>query len=129
MTAVQTVFLCVAGALVCSLFRVQKPEFRPVVGIAAALAALVMLLPGLKTAAEMIGELSAQAQMGEDSIALLMRATGIAMIAEAGAQICRDADEEALAGRVELAGRLALLGMSAPLLTDFGQNLMRMMSA
>lgn len=128
MAAVQAVILCVAGAMVCVLLRAQKPEFRPMVGIAVALAALSLILPELKGAAELMEMLADGSGMGGDSLSVLIRSTGIALIAEAGAQICRDADEQALAGRIELAARVVLLGMAAPLLTALMQDLTGMMS-
>lgn len=128
MAAVQAVVLCVAGALVCVLLRVQKPEFRMAVSLAAALAALSLMLPELEGAAQLMGLLSAQSGMGDDSLKVLFRSTGIALLAEAGAQICRDADEQALAGRIELAARVVLLSMTAPLLTALMQDLTELMS-
>ncbi len=127
MAAVKVVVLCVAGALVCVLLRVQKPEFRPVVGIAVALAAFGLILPELKDAVQTLRLLTQQTDAGGEELLVLLRATGIALIAEAGAQLCRDADEQALAGRVYLAGRTALLGMSVPLLLALGQELTGLM--
>ena len=122
MAAVQVVVLCVAGAMVCVLLRTQKPEFRPAVGIAAAMAALGLILPELEDAVQLFRTISESAGSGEQ-FHVLIRATGIAMIAEAGAQLCQDADEQALAGRVYLAARVVLLGMAAPQLNGLVQQL------
>lgn len=122
MAAVQVVVLCVAGAMVCVLLRAQKPEFRPAVGIAAALAALGLILPELEDTVQLFQTLCGSSG-GTEQFHVLIRATGIAVIAEAGAQLCRDADEQALAGRVYLAARVVLLGMAAPQLTALVQQL------
>ncbi len=118
MTGMKAVFLCVAGALVCAILRTQKPELRLAAAIAVGLVAAGLSMDGLRSGVEELMNLSRQTGMDEDSIFLLIRATGIAMIADFGAQLCQDAGESALAGRVELAGRVALMGMSAPLLTS-----------
>lgn len=123
MAAMRVVFLCVAGALVCALMRRQKPEMRMAVAIAAGLAAAAMSMDGLRESVDMLSALSGEAGLESESASLLIRATGIALIAEFGAQLCMDAEESALAGRVELAGRVALLGMSAPLLTGLLRQL------
>ena len=123
MAAMRAVFLCVAGALVCALMRRQKPEMRTAAAIAVGLGALCLSLDGLGSGVEMLKTLSGEAGLGEESSMLLIRATGIALIAEFGAQLCRDAEESALAGRVELAGRVALMGMTAPLLTGLLQQI------
>ena len=71
----------------------------------------------------MLRLLSGRAGLDADGSTILIRATGIALIAQFGAQLCRDAEESALAGRVELAGRVTLLGMTAPLLTGLLQKI------
>lgn len=119
MTAVKAVFLCVAGALVCAVLRPQRPEMRLAAAIAVGLAVLSMSLEGIGEGVRVFGQLGGQAGLSEGTSQVMLRATGIAMLAEFGAQLCRDADEGALAGRVELAGRAALLGMTAPLMSDF----------
>ncbi len=119
MTAVKAVFLCVAGALVCAVLRPQRPEMRLAAAIAVGLAVLSMSLEGIGEGVRVFGQLSGRAGLSEGTSQVMLRATGIAMLAEFGAQLCRDADEGALAGRVELAGRAALLGMTAPLMSDF----------
>ena len=123
MTAMRAVFLGVAGALVCAVLRLQRPEFRMVIAIAVGLVAVSLSLDGIRESVGTLTALGSEAGMDAESSSLLLRATGIAMIAEFGAQLCRDADESSLAGRVELAGRVALLGMTAPLLTGLVRRL------
>ena len=53
---------------------------------------------------------------------MLIRATGIALIAEFGCQLCKDAGESALASKVELAGKISILVLSLPLFEDIAQT-------
>ncbi len=123
MEAMRAAVLCVAGALVCALMRQQKPEMRTAAAIAVGLAALFLSLDGLGAGVDMLRRLSGEAGLEGESPLLLIRATGVALIAEFASQLCRDAGESALAGRVELAGRAALMGMTAPLLTGLLQRI------
>ena len=121
------VSLCVAGALVCALLRAQKPEFRAAVAIAAGLCALALSADGIRTGVDILRTLCTQSGMDADSLGIMLRAVGIALLSEFGAQLCRDADETALAGRVELTARVALLGMSVPLLSDLARQIGRIL--
>lgn len=67
------------------------------------------------------------AQSGADTGGVMIRAVGVAIVAEFGAQLCRDAGEGALAGRVEMAGRVTMLTLALPLLTDLVTRLSAMM--
>jgi len=114
---IRAVMLCAAGALVCAVIRHQRPEFRLAVAAAVGLAAVGLSMDGIGSGVDSLRALAEEAGMERESVSVLIRATGLALIAEFGAQLCRDADESALAGRVELAGRAALMGMTAPLMT------------
>ncbi len=118
MTAVNVAFLCVAAALACAVVRTSRPEIAFAVALAAGAAALVMLRGELQSAISIISDLSANTEFSAGSTGLLLRAAGVALISEFGAQICRDAGESALAGRIDLAARVVLLTMSAPLIGD-----------
>ena len=54
---------------------------------------------------------------------VLTRAVGISIIAELGVQICQDAEQSALAGRIRLAARLTMLAMALPLAREIAESL------
>ena len=118
----RAVMVCVAGALLASLLG-KSPALRMTVAIAAGLCAVGLCLPGLREGAITLDRLSAQAGLTEDHASAMIRATGVAVLAEFGAQLCRDAGESALAGRVEMAGRVALLGIALPILAELTERL------
>ena len=118
MNAVEIVLLCVAAALVCATLRAQKPELAIGVALAAGVAVAWMTLPGLRTAADSIFQFADRAGVGEESSNLILRAAGVALLAEFGAQLCQDAGENALAGRIELGVRVMLIAMAAPMITE-----------
>lgn len=117
MDAVRIALMLLAAALACATMRVHRPDLAVGVALAAGAAALVLVLPGLRTAADTLARF-AQASGLEDGAALILRATGISLIAEFAARLCEDAGEKALAGRVELVVRVALFAMAAPLLVE-----------
>ncbi|NLG24015.1 MAG: hypothetical protein GX558_01560 [Clostridiales bacterium] len=123
MSAMRIVLICVAGAVLSAVLKAQRPELSMGVVIATALAALFLSLDGLKQAVSTIADLAQGAGVSSESAQLIIRATGVTLLAEFGAQLCRDAGESALAGRIELGGRVVLLGMAAPLLAGLTSQL------
>ena len=118
MTAVEVVLICVAAALACALLRGTHPELAMGVALAGGIAALYLLRADLQAVAELLGQLARETGLQQGHAALLLRASGIALVSEFGADLCRDAGESALAGRVELAARVVLLALAAPLLRE-----------
>lgn len=116
MTAIRIVILCVSAALICAALRLQKPELATALSLATGLLALLLTSDTLSVASNAIRQFSNLAQFDSDISSALLKATGITIISELGAQICSDTGENALAGRIRLAARLVMLGMALPML-------------
>ena len=118
MLIVKVAALCVATAMICAALRVQRPEMATALSLAAGVAVLAMLLGELNRAAEGLSVLRDRLGVDADIAAVLLKGAGVAVLSELGAQLCADAGETALAGRVTLAARVAMLALCAPLLTE-----------
>ena len=118
MTAISVTLLCVAAALTCAVVRASRPEMAFAVALAAGAAALLMLRTDLQEVVGIIGDLSGKSGFMQGGAGVLLRAAGVALVSEFGVELCRDAGESALAGRIDLAARLALLVMAAPLIGE-----------
>jgi len=127
MDVLRVAALCVAGAVMSLTLKAQKPELAVGVALVTGLVAVMMVMPGLSGAVEVVATLSQGAGLKSDSAQLLIRATGVTLIVEFGAGLCKDAGESALASRIELGGRVALLAMAAPLLVGLTGELMRLL--
>lgn len=109
--------LCVAVAMICAALRLQRPELATAVSLAGGLAALAMAVSEMAGAGRWLEDFRALLDRDGDVAALVMKGAGIAVVSELGAQLCADAGERALAGRIALAARLATLGLCAPMLS------------
>ena len=118
MLMVKVAALCVATAMICAALRVQRPEMATALSLAAGVAVLAMLLGELNRAVEGLSVLRDRLGADADIAAVLLKGAGVAVLSELGAQLCADAGETALAGRVTLAARVAMLALCAPLLTE-----------
>ena len=113
--------LCVAIALICSALRPHRPEVATVVSLAAGVAGLAMLGEDAGTVGEWFGSMAKLFGQGGDISLAALRGVGIAVTAELGAQLCADAGESAMAGRITLAGRVAVLSLCLPMLMELAQ--------
>lgn len=118
MNAIYASLICISGALVCAVLRQMRPELASVTAIAAGIAAILVCMEDIRQAADAMETLSKTAGLGSENTAVLIKACGIALIAEFAVQVCADAGESALAGRIKLALRLALIVMALPLISD-----------
>lgn len=115
--------LCVAVSMICSAIRLQRPELATAISLAAGLAALALVGGTLAGADGWMAALKGLLASEGDLTQIVLKGAGIAIVAELGAQLCSDAGETALAGRVTLASRVAMLGLCGPMLEELSSLL------
>ena len=111
--------LKLCGAAVCAaVFSLVLRNVRREVGIAAALAAgtliALMTLPQLQEVVQGITAISRAGGLSDVYLMQLLRVCGVSLLMDFAAQTCRDAGENGLAMKVELAGRITLIALSLP---------------
>ncbi|MBS3898069.1 MAG: stage III sporulation protein AD [Dethiobacter sp.] len=116
MEIVQIVALALIATFFAVLLREQKPVYAMFVGTAAGVIIFLRLMGYLAAVIEFLTEITLQANISMVYLNTLLKIMGIAYLAEFGSQICRDAGEGVIAGKVEFAGKLLILVMALPLL-------------
>lgn len=114
--AVKVAFLLVSVAVMCLFLRASRPEIALMVALCAGAIAFMMSMDEIRVVAEALKTAMKKTQIeGEDAMTV-MKAAGIAIAGEYGAQLCRDAGEGALAQRVDMAVRISLMALSVPVI-------------
>ena len=124
MNALQLAFFAVCAAVMALVMRRLRPESATVLVIAAGALPGIAVLPQL---GKIVGGISALASAGDVQdgyMAQLLKVGGVSLLMDFAAQTCRDAGEESLALKAELAGRVMLLALALPFMqTLLGQIL------
>ena len=89
--------------------------------ILAGVCILAMLLQALPAVMSQISSLLRAASLPEEYALILFKALGLCWLAQFAADSCRDAGEGALASKVELAGKTAVLPTVLPLFSAVGE--------
>lgn len=118
MTMMKIAGTALAAAAAAVLLKQYKPEYA----MAAETAGCVLILMAVIMSAAQVFEFakSAGATAGIDSeyLSLAVKVTCIAIIARFASDICRDAGQSALAGKVEFAAKAIILAAALPLLEN-----------
>ena len=126
--AIQWIGLCVAAAMICAMLRVQRPELATVVSLAVGVAALVMLAMMIKDALPRLDGLGRLFEgLDGEAMTAVLRAAGITVVSELGAQLCRDSGESALAGRITLIARVSILALCVPVASQLVELLWQLL--
>ena len=108
----------VAGVLVVTV-RQKQPEIGMQVGIVAGLIIFIYVLDYIVTAVDYVKNIVSSYHIPIDGITIGLKIVGIAYICEFAVHTLKDTGENALAAKVEIAGRVFIVVLSLPVLSSF----------
>ena len=116
MGAAQIAGFAVCAAALALILRRLRPESATVLVIAASALAGLMILPQLAQIVDGVVSLAKSGGVQDGYIAQLLKISGISLLMDCAAQTSRDAGEDGVALKVELAGRVMLIALSLPVM-------------
>lgn len=127
MNVLQIVLFALVGAFLVALLR----DIAPTVGFALTLmVAATLFLVALSKVAGILApveRLASEADVNIVFFATVVKIIGIAYVAEFGAGIARDAGVEAVAGKIELVGKLFIVALAVPILSAVVDTVTRLL--
>lgn len=109
--------LTVVTCAVLLLLKAQgRTEYAFAVTLVFSAVVFIWLIAQLEPLLTQIREAGEQAGLESATLGLVFKITGVALVSELAAQLCRDAGEGALAQKAELAGKLCVTAMGVPML-------------
>ncbi|HHY94436.1 MAG TPA: stage III sporulation protein AD [Firmicutes bacterium] len=117
MEVIQVLGFALIATVLIMVLRQQRPEVAVLVSLAAATVILLFLADRIWQAITLLQDLARRAGVRDAYMLVLLKVMGMAYLAELGSQVCRDAGESAMASKVELAGKLAILILAIPVVT------------
>lgn len=105
----------VVAAVLAVMLRRYHAEYGMLLSLAVGVFLLMALLNVLPQALGQVSDLLRAATLPGEYAVILFKALGICWLAQFAADSCRDAGESALASKVELAGKTAVLLTTLPL--------------
>ena len=113
----------VAGVMLALQFKSSKPEYGLYLGAVICLVIFSFSIKGLGTLLSKVQELEQYLQGSGNYLGFLLKAVGITYVCEFCASICRDAGYGAVAGQIEIFGKLSVLLMGIPILVAVVENI------
>ena len=110
------VLLAIAGVLLGIQFKGARQEYAMYIGM---VLCMLILGAGLKKLEEILSQMEVMQRMyGEhrEYFAILLKVIGITYLCEFAAGICKDAGYQAVAGQIEVFGKLSVLLSGMPIL-------------
>ncbi len=109
------------------LLREQRPELALLLSLAAGVLIFFLILDRITIVFNLLEQLAFRADMDLFYLNTVLRIVALAYITQFGSQICRDAGEGAVAGKIELAGKIMIMLLAIPLLLVILDSVLRLL--
>lgn len=120
--------IAVCSAVVAAMLRRYHQEYAALIGIAAGIIILLEIFLNIAPAIRQIRTLLSSAGLSADYAVILLKTLGICFLAQFAADACRDAGENALGSKIELAGKISIVILSLPLFEEIASTAVGLIS-
>jgi stage III sporulation protein AD len=127
MEILQIIGIGLVTTVILIILRRQKPEIAVQVSIAAGALIFLLLASKLSAVIDMLEGYAVRADIKPVYLAAVLKITGIAYLTEFGAEICKDAGENAIASKIEMAGKVIIVAMAVPVITSLIDLILKIM--
>ncbi|APO46645.1 stage III sporulation protein AD [Paenibacillus sp. FSL H7-0942] len=127
MEIIQVVGLALIATVLILVIKEQKPMFAFLIAAATGIVIFMLLIGKIGAVIEVLKRLAENSGMESIYLKTVLKIIGIAYIAEFGAQIVRDAGQESIASKIELAGKVLILVLAIPIISIIIETVMKLM--
>jgi stage III sporulation protein AD len=122
----QVTSIALVGTVLAVVLKYKKPPMAMLLGIAVGVIIFLLVIGRIGAIIDVLRQLSERADISSIYLGTLLKIIGIAYIADFIAQICRDAEQGAIAVKVELAAKVMVLMLALPIVVAVLQALLRL---
>lgn len=116
MNLIQLAAVAIIAVVLVLIVKEQRPEMAILISIATGVFIIMNSVGKIKIIIDSISDFSRTSGVNTEYISVLVRIIGIAYITEFISEICRDAGENSIASKLEIAGKLTILAMAVPII-------------
>ena len=116
MDITQISLIAIVATILAVTVKEQKPEFSILISIVTGLIIFAVLSSYLHSIILVLNDISNGINLDLSFIGIIFKIVSIAYISEFSSHVCKDAGENAIAAKVELAGKVLILFSSAPII-------------
>ncbi len=126
MEIIQIVGLGFVVTLLILIIKREKPEIAVQLSLTLATIIFLLILTKINIVLNLFRDMAEKANISQMYLNTILKIIGIAYITEFGAQVCRDAGEGAVAGKIEFAGKVLVMVMAIPIIALVMDTIVRL---
>ncbi len=116
MNMIKIACLGLSGVLLGLFLKQTKSPFAEMISLATCLLIIFFSLTRLSAVFELLNTIGGYFSEQRDYFKILLKIIGITYIADFTSNICKDAGYSAIAGQIEIFGKISILAISSPII-------------
>jgi len=108
----------IATAVAMIILKTTKPEIATLVGVAGGIIIILMVVNQLTSVLQIFKTIAEKSGLSIQIFGSVLKIVGIGYITEFAASICNDSGSSSLADKILLAGKIIILVVSLPIITN-----------
>ncbi len=116
MEIIQIVGISIIAVILAVVIRQYRPELALQISVVTGLLIFFVVIFKMASVLDALRTFTGRMNIDTVYISTIFRIVGIAYIAEFGAQVCKDAGENSIASKIELAVKVIILVLAVPIL-------------
>jgi stage III sporulation protein AD len=108
----------IAATIMIVIVKSQRPEMAMLISIITGIIIFILIATKLAAVVELISVYMKKTNVDTSIVATVLKIIGLAYICEIGAEICRDAEQGAIAAKIEMAGKVIIATIAVPIITS-----------
>jgi stage III sporulation protein AD len=113
---IQIVGISIIAVILAAVIRQYRPELALQISVVTGLLIFFVVIFKMASVLDALRTFTGRMNIDTVYISTVFRIVAIAYIAEFGAQVCKDAGENSIASKIELAGKVIILVLAVPIL-------------
>lgn len=116
-----------ATLIIVVIRQAQARETALLISLVTGAVIFLLLFDRIGAVIQVLTDLSDRAGINRFYLTTVLKIIGIAYVGEFGAQVCRDAGENAVASKVELAAKVLIMALSIPIMVAILESMVKLL--
>lgn len=108
----------ITAVILAITIKNQSPQIALLISLITGVIIFILILPALEEVITSIFNIVRRLDISIGYIGIILKIIGISYISEFCSQICQDAGETAIASKIELGGKVLIMLISVPVITE-----------
>lgn len=118
MEIIQVIGVGLVALVIVITLKQNKPEFVIFIELIAGVIIMSMCFDKISAVINYVYEISSKIKVSTKFVGIMLKITGIAILAEFATSICKDAGEAAIASKIEIGSKILIVTTSMPIISS-----------